>query len=136
MSASLLRSSTLSQSSSARSVSAGTSGALFCEHSSLRAVEAGGEHIHFGGLGARGLGLHMAYLGKRAVEPRHELLACTALQHLGEESAAGNKNSFGEIKRRLDQAHDAQMVGLLVTGRRRVHVRHYEVYLLAIQRPI
>src|SRR3989337_1509181 len=70
----------------------------------LRAAEAGGQHIHLGGLGARRLRLHVTHLGKGAVEARDQLLAGAPLKGLSQEGAARRQNVLGEIERGLDQS--------------------------------
>ncbi len=43
------------------------------------------------------------------------------------------EDGLGEIERHLDQAHDAYVVGLLVPGRRRMHVGQHDIRRLAAQ---
>src|SRR5262245_57780542 len=93
----------------------------------------GGEHIHLGGIGTRRLWLHVPHLGERALEPRDELAARPALQHLAQKGAAGGENVFGEIERGFHQDHDAQVIGRLVPGRRRMHVGEHGICLGAAQ---
>jgi hypothetical protein len=50
-----------------------------------------------------------------------------ALQHLGQKGAAGRQHGAGEIRRRLGEADDAQVVGLLVAGGVGGHVGQDEV---------
>src|SRR5208282_294722 len=58
--------------------------------------EPGRQHIEFGAVGAAGLGLDVPDGGELPLEPGEQLPLCPALQHLGEEEAAGRENVAGE----------------------------------------
>src|SRR5690349_13597017 len=96
-------------------------------------AKVGGEHVHFGGFGAARLGLDVTDLGERQVEPCDKIPARAALKRLTEECAAWDENILGEIERRLDQAHDAQMIGGSMPGRRCVHVGQDHIRLPSTQ---
>ena len=50
-----------------------------------------------------------------------------ALQHLGKKAPARAQHLTGELSGRLDQRHDLQLIGFLVTGRIRRHVGEHDV---------
>src|SRR5271166_146139 len=75
-----------------------------------------GEHVEFGAVGPAGLGLDMADDSEVALEPSEQFALGPALQHLGDEEPARREHFGGEVGGELDQADDAQMVGLAVAG--------------------
>ena len=50
-----------------------------------------------------------------------------ALQDLRDERAVGREHFLGEFRRRLDQRHDLQVIGLAVAGRIRRHVGEHHI---------
>ena len=74
------------------------------------------QQVKLGAVGAAGFGLEVAHGGEIALEAGEEVALGAALQHLGEEEAAGRQNFAGEIGGELDQADDAQLIGLAMAG--------------------
>ncbi len=69
----------------------------------------------------------MTHRGKVAFELGQQVGVGAALERLGEERPAGLEHVAGERGRGLDQADDAELVGLAVTGGVGGHVGHHDV---------
>ena len=78
--------------------------------------------IPFGRALAAGRGLGVLDGGEAALELGDQIGVGAAGEDLGDEGAAGGEDIGGEIERRLDQAHGAQMIGLRVADRVGGHV--------------
>ncbi len=64
----------------------------------------------------------MADLGEIALEPREQRAFRAALQHFGDEGAAGPQNLAGEFGGEFDEPDDAELIRLLMAGRIGGHV--------------
>jgi hypothetical protein len=69
--------------------------------------------------------------GEGAVEPRHQRRIGTPAQHLGDEGTARHEHLASEVRRRIAEPRDAQVVGRRVPGRRRRHVGDHHIRLPA-----
>src|SRR5580700_8669618 len=91
------------------------------------ASEPRGQQIKLGAVGAAGLRLQMAHACKLALEAGEQLALRAALQHLGQEESARHQDFAGEIGGEFDQADDAQLVGLPMTGGVGGHIGQHAV---------
>ena len=82
------------------------------------------QHIKLGGAGSARRRLHMAHHGEIALEPRQQLPLGAALQHFGDEKAAGGEHLASEIRRQIRERDDLEMIRRLVARRVGGHVGH------------
>src|SRR5215204_2763408 len=73
-------------------------------------TESRGQHVQLRRIRAAGSGLHVLDTGKVALEVGKQGRLGAALEHLGEEGAAGLEHLPRERRRRLDQAHDFEVI--------------------------
>src|SRR6185437_392569 len=85
------------------------------------------QQVELGAVGAAGFRLHVAHGLEFPLEAGEEFALGAALQHLGEEEAARRQRFAGEIGGELDQARNAQLIGLAMAGGVGRHVRENAV---------
>jgi hypothetical protein len=90
-------------------------------------TETGCENIKFRRVRSARRRLHVLDHSEIALEISKQRAFGAALQDFSKERAAGLEHLAREHRRRLGQRHDAQMVGLAMTGRIRRHVGEHDV---------
>src|SRR3954468_463867 len=85
------------------------------------------ENVALGGIRTARGGLHMPHRGEIALELGEQLGVGAALERLRQEGPARLQHVAGERGGGLDQADDAKLVGLAVTGGVGSHVGHHDV---------
>src|SRR5947209_6466568 len=90
-------------------------------------LEPQGHQIELRALRPAGLGLHRLHLGEPLLQAADHLGGLAALEGLGDEGAARLQHLDGELGGGLDQADDAQVVGLAVADGVRGHVGEHHV---------
>src|ERR1700733_13036108 len=85
------------------------------------------QYVELGRTGPARLRLDMPDGGKIAFQPGEQRGFRTALEDFRKKSPVFGQNLAGEVSGKLDQADDAQMIGLLMAGRIGRHIRQHDV---------
>src|SRR5215831_4285346 len=83
---------------------------------STRATESRRQQIKLGRISPARRRFHMLDGGEAALESGEQCRLGPALQHLAQERATGAERLAGELRGRLRQRHDLEVVGPAVTG--------------------
>src|SRR6185503_18553770 len=92
-----------------------------------RSAKSGRQQVELGGVRAARLRLDVPHRRVVALQFRQQLRFDAALQHLGEEAAAGTQHFACELNAGFHKGHDLELIGFLVAGGVRRHVGHHHV---------